>query len=324
VRHAEIIFGLAGQSIYIDPPELARASSPAVTVYMLFQSDDGPAEAATTGNPSVDAVDTTLAADASPGDTVITLASGADVARGQRYLLTSSAGLSEHVDVLGVAGTSITLQRPLINDYAEGAAFQGTRISVALDASWVSNRNKLTDAGLAPDVTLLERHHALDVTTPLGYRVRWTYTIDGAPQLAATYFDLVRYPARSLVSAQDVDNRYPGWIDRLPPDHRANQGANLISSALESIKLDALGDAQILRRLRDTQILRELLICKANVIEVEASQMAGAANTAAVEAAHKAYQLRYDQLVREPKAPSDIFGGGAATGPAERLSVWRR
>lgn len=307
MRHLEIIFGLAGQTLWLDPPELARASAPTATVYRLGNSDDGPTEPATTGAASVDAVDTTLVADALAGDNTLTLTSGASVARGRRYLITSSIGLAEHVDVVAVAGAAVTLQRPLGNDYAAGAKFQGERVSIALADPWTADRSKLSDVGDCA-----------------GYRVRWTYAIDGAPQLAVTYFDLVRYSARALVTAQDVDNRFPGWIDRLPPDHRENQGASLIASALESVKLDALGDAQILRRLRDTQVTRELVIVKANVLAIENQIYAGSSNLDALTTARDVYTQRYAQLVRAPKAPTDGGGDGAANGQARRLPVWVR
>lgn len=305
VRHQEVLFGVTGQSLWFSPPELARASAPTATVYRLGSGDDGPTESATTGAASIDSVDTTLDAAAAPGDNTLTLASGASVARGGRYLLTSSIGLSEHVDVLAVSGSIITLQRPLVNDYAAGATFQGTRVSIALSPTWVADRSKLSDIGD-------------------GYRVRWTYTIDSSPVLAVTYFDLVRYSARHLVTGQDVDNRFPGWIDRLPPDHRENQGASLIDAAFEAVKLDALGDAQIIRRLRDTQIVRELTIVKANLIAIENQVYAGSSNLDGLTTARDVYAQRYQQLLREPKAPSDGAGGGAATGSAARLPVWRR
>lgn len=306
MRHAEIIYGVTGQVLYLDPPDLVRASDPSVTVYPTGAGDDGPTEAATSGSASVDAVDTTLTDDVDAGSQDLPLDDVTDIVRGRRYLITNAAGLSEHVDVIGV-GTTVRLQRPLVHDYASGAAFQGTRISIALDDTWVANRSKLTDTGDSS-----------------GYRARWVYTVAGLIQLAVTYFDLVRYPARSLVTGQDIDNRYPGWLDRLPPDHRENQGASMIDSAFEAIKLDALGDSQVIRRMRDTQILRELVIVKANVLAVENQVYAGSTNLDGLTAAREAYQQRYLQLVREPKAPTDNGGSGAATGPADRLAVWRR
>jgi hypothetical protein len=305
MRHQEVIFALNGQTLYLDPPELSQASAPGATVYAVDRADTDAAETATTGSASVDTVNTTLAADAAPGDNTLTLASGTGLGR-RRFLVTSAAGLSEYVDVIGVNGAAVTLQRPLINDYNSGATFKGTRISISLSNTWVADSTKLTDVRCT------------------SYRVRWTYTVDSAPQLAVTYFDLVRYSARALVTAQDIDNRYAGWIDRLPPDHIANQGASLIDSALEAIKLDAIGDSQALRRMRDSQIIRELVICKVNLLAIENQVYAGKASLEALTAASNAYTLRYQQLMREPKALSDETGSGAATEPAERLPLWRR
>jgi hypothetical protein len=233
----------------------------------------------------------------------LALDSVADIRRKGRYLLAGTDGLSEHVDVVAVGTTSVRVQRPLINDYASASTFQGTRISVSVDETWVTDDTNITDCG---------------------YRVRWTYTADGETQLAVTYFDLVRYSARALVTAQDVANRFPGWIDRLPPDHRENQGASLIDAAFQAVKIDALGDAQVLRRLRDSQIIRELTICKANLLAIENQVYAGGANLDGLTAARNLYEQRYQQLVRQPKAPSSTGNGGGATETAERLPVWRR
>ncbi len=301
MRHAELLFNVTGQTLYLDPPELSRASAPSATVYELAQDDDGPTESAI-GAASVDSVDTTLTADVLAGSVELSLDSTTGIHRKGRYLLTGADGLAEHVDVIAV-GTTVRVQRPLVNDYATGAAFQGTRISATVDSTWVGDSTNTIDGG---------------------YRVRWTYTIDGATQLAVTYFDLVRYSARALVTAQDVDSRFPGWIDRLPPDHRENQGASLIDSAFQAVKLDALGDSQILRRLRDSQIIRELTIVKANLLAVENQIYAGGGNLDGLTAARNLYTQRYQQLVREPKAPSDELGGGGASEPVERLAVWRR
>lgn len=301
MRHAEILFDVAGQVLYLDPPEIARASAPSCTVYELAQDDDGPTESATTGAASVDSVGTALTVAATAGDVELTVSDTTGITRAGRYLVAGADGLAEHVDVVAV-GTTVRVQRPLVNDYAIGATFQGTRISIAIDTTW------------GADSTNLET----------GYRVRWTYTSGGSVQLAVTYFDLVRYQARALVTAQDVDSRFPGWIDRLPPDHRENQGASLIDAAFQAVKMDALGDAAVLRRLRDSQIIRELTLCKANLLAIENQVYAGGGNLDGMTAARDLYTQRYQQLVRQPKAPSDTGSGGGATAPAERLPVWRR
>ena len=88
----------------------------------------------------------------------------------------------------------------------------------------------------------------------------------------------MRYAAKNLVSPIEVDTRIPGWIDRLPVDYRQDQGASLIDDAFYAIKLDAIADNQALRRIRNTEILAELTLYRANLLAVEANVMAGAAD----------------------------------------------
>jgi hypothetical protein len=87
--------------------------------------------------------------------------------------------------------------------------------------------------------------------------------------------------------------------------------------------MDAMGDAQVIRRIRNTEILRELVIYRANVLAVEAALYYGASNPDQIKASHDSYQMRYAQLMREPKVPVDQTGGGSSAQP-QRLPVWRR
>jgi hypothetical protein len=87
--------------------------------------------------------------------------------------------------------------------------------------------------------------------------------------------------------------------------------------------MDALGDEQVIRRIRDTQVIRELTIYRANVVAQEASLFAGGTNVDQVKAAQDLYEQRYKQLIREPKVPVDQTGGGSSAQPV-RLPAWRR
>jgi len=142
--------------------------------------------------------------------------------------------------------------------------------------------------------------------------------------IGVSFFDLVRYSAKQLVTPLGADRRFPGWIDRLPPDYREDQGAALLVEALQEVKLDALGDAQVIRRFRETEILYALTVLKANVLMLEAQVYAGSTtNLDAVKLAHERYQQRYDQLVREPKMMVDQTGSGAS-GQPRRLPITQR
>lgn len=321
MRHAEIIFALAGQVFAFDPPE-GRPSSPDVDVFGWATDDNGTPEAATTGSASVDAANTTLAADAAAGDKQLTLASGSSLARRRRYLVTGADGNSETVEVAAHAGTAVLLRAPLLNDYEAGATFQGTRISIAVSSTWASDTSKISD--LLEDTWRTSVLASRDWSPgSAGYRLRWTYTVDGVALMGVSYADLVRYAAKNLCSALDVDRRIPGFIDRLPPDYRQDQGAALIEEAHQAVRFDAMGDGQVLRRIRNTEVLTDLVIYRANLMAIEAQVLAGGANLDALELARSLYTQRYNQLLREPKVPVDGTGGGSS-GAAERLPVWRR
>lgn len=110
------------------------APDPAPTVQVINQAG-GTVVASGTAVTSVDAVDTTLSAGASAGDTVLTLASGASLTAGRRYLVSSSGGPSEVVECDRFSGTTIYLRNPIAYSHANGSDFEGTLISYTLTAS---------------------------------------------------------------------------------------------------------------------------------------------------------------------------------------------
>lgn len=323
MRHQEIIFNLTGQSFFYDPPEGFRPSgTPTVTVYSSGSDDDTETESATTGSCSVDSVNTTLSVAASAGARTLTVTSGTAITRGRRYLLADTNGEREWVECHGISGTTLTTKHPILNDYDVGATVQGCRISISVDSTWVADESNITDVtGDAWRVTK---------TTPetwapgaAGYRLRWSYTVNSVATIGVSYADLVRYQAKNLVTALDVDRVFPGWIDSLATDYRDDQGAGLIDEAFTAVKMDALGDAQLLRRIRDTQVLAELVKYRANVLSIQNEVMRGRRDTTTLQAAQDAYLQRYNQLMREPKVAVDQTGGGSS-GEAERLPAWRR
>lgn len=319
MRHQEIIYALTGQSFYFDPPEGRPSGTPTVQVFAAGNDDDGTAESATTGAASVDSVNTTLNGATSIGTRTLTLTSGTGVTKGRRYLLTDTNGESEWVEVHGISGTTCTTKHPLINAYDTGATFVGCRISISVDSTWVATKSRITDVLVEEARTVPSYSTAPGAA---GYRLRWSYTV-GSATIGVSYADLVRYQAKNLVTPLDVDRVFPGFLDRLALDYREDQGAALVDEAFQAVKMDALADAQLLRRIRDTQVLSELVKYRANELAIQNEVMRGAAQLGQLEVAQRAYRQRYDQLMREPKIASDT-GGGGANGEAVRLPAWRR
>jgi hypothetical protein len=85
--------------------------------------------------PTLNAVDTTLAANAAVG-TALTLTSGTGVTAGRRYLLGGAAEVGgEQVTVKARTGAAVTLLRPLRSAYAASSTFQSTRVEFTVSTS---------------------------------------------------------------------------------------------------------------------------------------------------------------------------------------------
>lgn len=226
---ADVIFGEGGTLVF-DAPE-GRPSAVTVKVYPWAAGDDDLANVeAATGSATVEASPNTTtdeACGAHQSDRCrvpLTTTTGAVV--GRIYRLTGALGQTELVQVLAIdPGVSITAKHPLLNDYAAGASFVTTRMTAAVDVAWASDSSRIDDSSGA---------------NPM-YRVKWVYTVDGIERVADTYFNLKRYGARHGVTPQDVDEISAGWMDRLPIDHRFDQGARLIDAAFRAVKMDLRG-----------------------------------------------------------------------------------
>lgn len=246
----DIPFGVGG-TVAFDAP--ARPSAALATVYRWSSSDNDPeiAEASATieANPSTT---TDAACGFSQADRrLVPLTATTGCVGGRVYKLTGSHGQFEMVEVLEVdPGVSVTAKHPLMNDYASGATFESTRCTLAITGAWVNDEANLdSSAGANPM-----------------YRVRWKFTVGGVVDIADTYFSLVRYVGRHGVTPQDVDLISAGWLDRLPVDHRYDQGRRLIDDAYREVKIELHGLAIADESLAEAEIVDELTRYKAAVM----------------------------------------------------------
>ena len=88
----------------------------------------------------------------------------------------------------------------------------------------------------------------------------------------------------------------------MPVEHRENQGADLILEAVAAVRLDALGSRHAMRCIRDVAILRELVMLRANLINVDHNVLFGRASALELSIAERRYHARRDELLREPQA----------------------
>ncbi len=276
MQHQDLVYGRAGQAFVFDPPE-GRPTAPAVHVL-----DGDKVIPATTGPCVVDPVDTMLRADTRAGATTLRVGDPTGIVPGGRYLIERER---EWIVVSEVRGDTLVLDRPLIHGHAECTAILGCRISVAADPAWIGSHKNLSErrGGLA------------------GYVVRWSYTIDGYEMTAISFADLVSCAPSELVTPADVDRRFPGFLAGLPPEHRANQGADFITEAARAIRLEAVGDAHAQRKIRDAKILRELINARADMIRIEHGVMHGSGRSGELAIAEKRYRALYGRLVALPK-----------------------
>ncbi len=316
MRHQELAFNVTGQSLFFDCPEGRPTSVTSFDVWAADADDTGAEEVATSGSPAIETnPDTTVDTASGVGNISdrhrVNLAATTGIARGREYLLTSTLGESERVEVREISdGAYVRGRAPLMGSYDVGSTFQSTRITQALLAAWLQDQSNISAVWCA------------DGQSP-GYRARVVYVVDGVTCVHHLYFDLLRYPLQQLVTPLDVDRRFPGWINSLPIDYRTDQGATLLQTACDALAMDALGDSKELRAVRETRVLRELVCCRAVLCAAEANALAGSTRVEQLEAAQTIYTQRYNQLLREPKIPIDAGEGGAGS-PARRAPLWRR
>jgi len=292
----------ADQHLEIEPEDGRPSAIAQVRVWTLGASDTSDPEDATTGVAAIDTnPNTTLAAAAGrsqPDPTALTLTLATGVVVGRRYLLADdNTQAREWVEVAEANGTAVRLRHPLINDYSIGATFVTARCTIQASPSWLAQL-----ATLSPNV-----HPAPS------YRVKWEMTVGGQPRVYVRGLDVVMYPASHGVTPLDVDDRHPGFLDRLPPNHTKDQGRTLIEAAYADVVREMRGDRKADQSLRDPELVADLVIARVHLNLLASAQSRGADVTEATDAARDNWRQTYDQAIRSDVAAVDVSGGGAAT-----------
>jgi hypothetical protein len=311
----ELMFGVGGQSLVFDAP--CRPSSiTSVTVLPWDAGDDDTPEDATSGSGSIDAVNTTFDADSGISEAeprTCNLAATTSIVVGRVYLAVNAQLESEWVEVAAIAsGASVTARSPLQNDFASGATFQGTRITMTVDQDWILDENHISD----------------DADPNPGYRVRWEWV--GTPPGGAsqtfvhyTYLDVVRAPAQLLVTPADMALFTPAWTGILPTDHRQDGGARLIAEAYTEVKMRLYAARVPDEQTRNAEIMAQLVKYAARMLLHRAQFEAGGEL--------EPYQLARDELtglVNQLVAVSSVLPVGQdTTGAGARpraTGLWKR
>lgn len=235
----DILFDVTGQFLIWDCQEGRPSSVTSVEVFRVEVGDAGPAELATSGVAAVETnPSTTVDAASGVGQAdprIVNIAATTGAAVGRRFLLTAADAYREWVEVVEVdAGVSVTARHPLHRAYAAADTFQSTRISIAVDATWVADEANLS----GPSVDSLNMGRSRGDSPNPCYRVRWVYVVAGVTYVQDGYFDVVRYRGEHGVQPQDIEVLVPGWLDSLPTDYRSDQGRPLIDQAYDEVRMD--------------------------------------------------------------------------------------
>lgn len=308
----DILFSVAGQSIYFDAPEGRPSSVVSVAVYEDHDGDTGTGESATTGAASIESVSLTVSAASGVSEadpTRIQLASVTGLVRNRRYLATNAYGQTEWIEVerIDSVNDDVYAQHALVHDYAASDTLASTRMTIALDSTWIADTNNISHP-LCPRPR---------------YRVVWTYVVGGTTYRAASWFDVVRYPYTTTVTALDVDRLSNGWLSRLSAEQQLGQGEDVIDEALQQVKLDLWERDLAAYALRNGEVLTELIKRKAVTLVHEQAYAHGGLGRAQLDLSRRDYWDRLAGLVEARKAQIQINTDGAGGTPSSD-PVWRR
>ena len=306
-----LFYNITGeQTLVWDAPEGRPSAITSVSVFAMGTGDDGTAEAATSGSPSVETNPNTTFDAASgvststPRALNLTATTGIEV--GRSYLATNAAGESERIDVTEViAGVSASARHHLVNDYAAADTLVSTRISIAVDDTWIADSANISD----------------DSNPNPGFRVRWVYVVDGVTRVRDDYFNVVRYRADHDVLPKDVALVRVNWITSLPVEHQEDNGMQLIEDAYTDVKFDLHRNQIAAEMLRNRSVVNRLTIRKAILMASE-NRAAETGDTIAWEMDKDTYETLLAGLITvsgNTAIADDTTGAGKTIPPGSIL-----
>ena len=309
-RAQDVYFDVANQRLVFDAPEGRPTSVHPVSVFSVGAGDEGTAQSATSGSPSIDLVSTTVDAASGNGEVnprILYVAATTNMAVGRSYLVTSADGAKEWIEVVEIdAGNYVKTRYPMANTYASADTVVSTRITIPLSTTWVEDQNKLT-GGRDPGN---------------GYRVRWVYDVAGTQYVHDSYFDLVRYAGGHTLIASDIESMYPGFKGMLASYHKQDDGKRLVDEAYEQVKWDLhdvdLDDSAVM----DQDALNRATLLRLGVLLAKARMLQGQTDPVVVEMAERDYNGFVNKTFRSgAKVAVAVDSSGAAAKVSAR-NVW--
>lgn len=286
------------QTLHWDALEGRPSSVTSVTVYPSATGDDGTAEAATAGVGTVEANPATTF-DAASGSSqsnsaILNLAATTGCEPGRKYLATNALGESELVECTGVtAGESIQVRHSLRNDYVSGDLLESTRITIAVDDTWIADSAEISD----------------DLDPNPGYRIRWVYVVGGVTKVHDSYFNVVRYRAGHSVDPGQVNAKRSGWIDSLPTEHIDDRGAVLIDDAYGDFTFDLHQRKIPAEMLRNRSIVDRLTILK-TLLNTSEDKAGRTGDDTQYQIDREKYYGALDGLIPKTDIAADSSGAG--------------
>lgn len=299
----DLAFGATGALVYFDA-HARPTGTPTIAIRAWDAAESVTAETALGAVATETNPNTTLDGAAGVGQSnprLIPLTATTGIVVGRQYLLTAADGYSEWVEVTEVdSGVSVTVKHPLHNTYASGDAFVSTRFAATIDATWIADEDNISDGTPIP-----------------GWRARVTYVVGGLTYVRSIDIDVVREVGSHSVTGPDVDLVQPGWMNRLPTDHRPDQGRKLIDSAYSEVRLDCLTIWRAADLIANAEVVDKLVIYKAiEMAELGRFMSGGQSDSIGVkerlDVATARYKERFKSLVRVLSAVPVRTSSGAA------------
>lgn len=306
IQNLDILYNVTGQSLVFDCPEGRPSSVTSSAVYPNHYGDDDTAEDALDSTASIETnPDTTF--DAASGDgqsdpRICNIAATTGIATGRRYLLTNATGETEWAEVRAItSAVSVQTRFPLRNAYANADTFESTRITHALDATWIADKTNISPVDPNPH-----------------YRWRLEYVVDSVTYVAQVFFDLVRASGTTTVTGLDVDGAYPwlGWMHRLSSEDMEDGGARVIAEAYRQVKLKMSTAGRADEAARNREVIDDLVIHRA-------AELVAGMDVQAIEIIRLRFDESYNNFIIGAQTPFAATESGAASTPV-KSTVFRR